>query len=287
MTEPTVRTQHVLAVARALVAMDGSATLPQVYAWIEDNGLRRVLHTPEGMTEEEHYRREVRFARQELLYGGLLVTVGNRWRAVDMDLMLALTPDAVQQMIRQNNRDRRDKRTAPPSSGPIRAGQMASRQPTASTGPRPVSWSREVTRADGPAQTYALRFGDTDLWKIGFASDARSRVSVINRHLPTELVDITWVLVRSFRWPNQLAAYAMEQEVLTILASERTIFERVRCSPERLASAWDQARAAIVRQQPARGRAHPQQPPSAPESPPRLHGGPPLRRRQYAQRQPW
>lgn len=238
-----------MVIARALVAMGGSATLPEVYSWIDDNGLRRAQVPPEGMTAEQHYRREVRFARQELAEGGLLVSVGRRWQIADRKRILAVTPDAVREMVRENRRNREARRGSswPEKEGFVRA---AVRPSTASTGPTPVEWSGEVTRTDGPAETYALRFGDTDLWKIGYSADAETRLATINRHIPVEVVNASWVLARRHRWPNQLAAYSMEQEVLAALTPERTVFERVRCAPDRLAAAWDRARATIAVQQP-------------------------------------
>jgi hypothetical protein len=203
------------------------------------------------MDAERHYEREVRFARQDLRDGGLLASVKGHRQVTDVRRILSLTPDAVQEMIRHNRRNRRDSRAVPPQKKPSGADQLASRPPTATTGPRPTEWVSEARRANGPADTYALRFGNTDLWKVGFASDVRSRVAAINRHIPVELIDDRWELVGACHWPSQLAAYAMEQEVLTILAAERTIFERVRCSHDRLTSAWEQARVVIAKQQPA------------------------------------
>lgn len=247
-TEPPIRIQYVIAVARALIAKGGSATLHEVYALIADNGLRRARVAPKGTSAEDHYRREVRFARQELYEGGLLVTVGDRWKVVDEDRVASLTPDVIQNMIRNNRRNR-----GALAKQAVAKGHPAPRPPGPSTGPSPTEWSGEVTRVGGPATTYAMRFGHTDLWKIGYASDAWSRLSAVNRHIPVEVIDGSWALVRSHRWPSQLAAYSMEQEVLEILSPERTVFERVRCSPERLDAAWDQARAAIDRQQPVAG----------------------------------
>lgn len=107
------------------------------------------------------------------------------------------------------------------------------------TGPIPSSWSgatgRDVNRT---AFTYALRFGTTEIWKIGHAVDIQERVKQVNWHIPSEIIPERWSLKFQQRWENETDAYGMEQRVLGALVKHRTEGERVRCTEAELLSAW-------------------------------------------------
>ena len=117
---------------------------------------------------------------------------------------------------------------------------LASNRPT--KGPNASSWSGEVTRdVSGAAQTYALRFGKTDIWKIGWAIDAKMRCIEVNKHIPMELLGQEWKLHLFQNWKSGLEANGMEQRLLSRLTSKRTIGERLKCKESELLSAWHQA----------------------------------------------
>jgi hypothetical protein len=110
------------------------------------------------------------------------------------------------------------------------------------TGPVPSEWTGVVERnVQWPAATYALRFGNRSLWKIGHAQDIKDRLEDINNHIPVEVLNERWELALLQRWPNSMAAYEMEQKVLELLAGSRTVGERVLCSQRELETAWGSA----------------------------------------------
>lgn len=107
------------------------------------------------------------------------------------------------------------------------------------TGPVPSSWTgasgRDVNRT---AFTYALRFGNTDIWKIGYAVDVKERLKQVNWHIPMEIVPERWSLKFQQQWQSETDAYAMEQRMLRGLDRHRTEGERVKCSEPELLTAW-------------------------------------------------
>lgn len=114
-------------------------------------------------------------------------------------------------------------------------------------GPPPSTWTKDVTRdSTGPAYTYALRYGDHDLWKIGFAKDVDSRLSDINKHIPYEIYKEHWRIVYRQLWPTQDLAYRMECTILELLAPKRTHYERVICTESELWKAWGDAHARML-----------------------------------------
>jgi len=245
--EPATRIHYILAVARALISSNSPISPPQVYDWLEANGLRRGRNTLIRGDLDQDFHKEVRFARQELADGGLVRSIDGRWAVAHMDDLLGLTPDLARDMISRNRRARESRRASGEQADP--QSTLRPSDPSPTTGPRPLEWTSVTRRRDGRASTYAFRFGETDLWKIGFSSQVDVRLREVNRHIPTELGGGGWTLYLSARWSSQLAAYSMEQEVLYRLTGERTMFERARCSPERLRATWDSARAVITAQQ--------------------------------------
>jgi hypothetical protein len=110
------------------------------------------------------------------------------------------------------------------------------------TGPRPLSWSGTASRdAQEESFTYAFQFGSRELWKIGHAKDVESRLAEVNTHVPHEVLGEQWRPALQQHWPNEGAAYDMEQRVLTALRTPSCIGERVLCSKRKLESAWSSA----------------------------------------------
>jgi hypothetical protein len=114
---------------------------------------------------------------------------------------------------------------------------LYSARPT--TGPVPNSWTgstgRDVNRT---AFTYALRFGSTNIWKIGHAVDVKERLKQVNQHIPSEVVPERWTVKFQQQWKSETDAYAMEQRVFAALCTCRTEGERLRCDEPQLWSAW-------------------------------------------------
>jgi hypothetical protein len=110
------------------------------------------------------------------------------------------------------------------------------------TGPNAASWSGEVTRdVSGQAQTYALQFEKTDIWKIGWAIDASLRCKEVNKHVPSEILGQEWRLKLTQNWKSGEEAFAMEQRLFALLAKHRTVGERLKCKEGEVSSAWHNA----------------------------------------------
>lgn len=117
------------------------------------------------------------------------------------------------------------------------AAALSQARPT--RGPKPSSWSGDVSRdASTAAVTYTMRFGTRNIWKIGHAQDMRARLADVNRHIPHETLNERWSEVWTQKWPTQEAAYEMEQRVLSLLTEKRTEGERVACTEVELERAW-------------------------------------------------
>lgn len=111
------------------------------------------------------------------------------------------------------------------------------------TGPIPSPWAAHVEHnINTTSWTYALRFGDYQLWKVGHAEDLEVRLNDVKRHVPEEILDNKqWRIAFRQRWEGATPAYEMEQKVFELLADRRTIGERIRCSEKELKTAWEAA----------------------------------------------
>ena len=241
---PSTRVHYMLAVIRALASQGGAARPMEVYDWIEKRGLRKEQIPPAGVDAEGHYRREVRFARQELADGGIVRTSNGAWKIVNPAIANTVTTQTAREIIRDNRRRREARRSGKGKRLPATT-PSESRPPLAvvrtTTGPAPAPWVGMVAREPGPTSTYVFRFRDSDVWKVGFAADVENRLRQINQHIPIELLSEGWRIAKCVSWPSADLAYAMEQQLLLNLAKHRTMFERVRCSAERLDRAWEDA----------------------------------------------
>jgi hypothetical protein len=96
--------------------------------------------------------------------------------------------------------------------------------------------SRDV---DAIAMTYAFRFGERDVWKIGYAQNLSDHLNDVNKHVPREVLGERWsITTLQQRWPTQTEAYEVEQRLLGLLAARRTVGERVCCTEDELQAAW-------------------------------------------------
>lgn len=237
----SIRVSSMIALARALGAHGGYALPKQAYDWIRSNtDLPKLMPLDTKLAPSDHFEREVRFGRQELAEGGLLATADGSWRLLD-SASVNLTPDAARLITRENTRRRRARREVTTEPEPRLSSSPAGAAPT--KGPRPVAWQGIVTRELGPAATYLLRFEGSDIWKVGFAVDVESRLREINQHVPVELLNRRWLLVKTKQWPSAELAHRMEQAVLARLCDVRTVYERVSCSGDSVEVAWDEAAA--------------------------------------------
>ncbi|MGN6818585.1 MAG: hypothetical protein ACTHJR_07930 [Sphingomonas sp.] len=228
-----------LALVRSLAAGGGALSPHDTDAWIRANtDLTTRMPSVTKLSAAEHFEREIRFGRQELAEAGLLATVGGAWRLLDAEAV-DMTAEQAREITRQNTRRRRDAKSA--DRGVKIRRPHSGRSPRATKGPRPVDWRGTVTRETGPASTYLFRFEGSHIWKIGFAANVEVRLREVNRHIPIELLDRRWVLIRSQPWASSELAYQMEQKVLEGLNSKRTVYERVECSEAEALKMWVQA----------------------------------------------
>jgi hypothetical protein len=147
----------------------------------------------------------------------------------DQAAVLALTTEEVPVPDVEVVRRQRELADALSAAGPTR-------------GPVPSSWSGTVSRdANANATTYAFRFGNRNVWKIGHAQDVAARLLDVNKHVPYEVLGERWSIAYQQRWPSQTAAYEMEQRLLVKLMPQRTEGERVHCTENELRSAWSAA----------------------------------------------
>ena len=101
-------------------------------------------------------------------------------------------------------------------------------------GPPPRSSGYAVTQNSGNelAYIYVARFGNTNIYKIGFAQNPTERLREFNHHIPlVELPDLqSWKIIFQSSALLKADAYKMEQATLNVLSSSRTTGERVLCS---------------------------------------------------------
>lgn len=110
------------------------------------------------------------------------------------------------------------------------------------TGPTPSDASYEVTKsAQETSFTYAMRYGTTDIWKVGHSTNVMDRLSTINQHIPFEIGATQWKVELQQKWPDAVTAHTMEQRVFELLANKRTTGERLSCTMAELGTAWQQA----------------------------------------------
>lgn len=91
---------------------------------------------------------------------------------------------------------------------------------------------------DQKSWTYAVRFGASQIWKIGRTNDLDRRLQDLNAHVPIEYLNEQWALRWHQEWPSAERAQEMEQRVLAFLKDKRTYGERVNCSEDDLLRAW-------------------------------------------------
>jgi hypothetical protein len=114
--------------------------------------------------------------------------------------------------------------------------------PGGTMGPIPASFTTRVLRdADREATTYAFQFGSYNVWKIGWAHDAKQRLEDLNKHVPHEVLGARWGGGWIQKWASAAQAYAMEQRVLRSFASDKLYGERVHCTKEALEASWRRA----------------------------------------------
>lgn len=110
------------------------------------------------------------------------------------------------------------------------------------TGPRPADATYSVTRsAQDTNWTYALRYGNRNMYKVGHTSDVQDRMASINQHIPVEIGVECWSLALQQKWDTATSAYDMEQRVFALMIAKRSGFERIQCSERELQSVWQAA----------------------------------------------
>lgn len=107
------------------------------------------------------------------------------------------------------------------------------------TGIVPSDWTRTIGQsADERAFVYGLRFGNRNIWKVGWAVHVGKRLKLINDHIPVEVIQEQWKLVYEEPMPSKRQAFAAEQRLLMMLQRWRTRGERVNCTEKEFAAAW-------------------------------------------------
>jgi hypothetical protein len=96
-----------------------------------------------------------------------------------------------------------------------------------------------VTLEKKTAFLYVFRFEDTDIFKVGWSFDVNQRLEDINRHIPTEYLQMRWKISQAKRMNDQFHAYMAEQEFLTkYVLPYRTEGELIKVDPDKLRLIW-------------------------------------------------
>jgi hypothetical protein len=223
------RVAYMIAILDVLRAAGGRLQSPEVFEHIQSSDAARTADIetlqPSG---ETRFVKEVRFARLELVKAGL-VEQGEpgSWSLSTAGWSSFLTPAEAQALVTLRRRGRLQKFDRSSVTG----------GPT--TGPRPASYTATIARTvAAQSWLYLLRFGGSDIWKVGHAQDLDARLAAINRHIPTELLGMRWAIFARKPCHDSLAAYGLEQNLLTRLMVCRTEGERVRCPRDQIIEAW-------------------------------------------------
>ena len=235
------RAYYMINLLDVLRALGGTAHRRAVFEYMIEQGIARQADLETIQTDGgTRFRKHVDFARKELFDGGLVEDGGpGIWYLTPSGVDTFLSHSSANQLVALNQRLR-----------PLRKAHQAPRHgakkrrfaagPT--TGPKPVAWSGRVTRDNlQPAVTYIMQWGETEVWKVGHAIDIEKRISQVNKHIPVEVLQVSWSVLATHQWENCVFANAMEQEVFRILDPNRSMGERLRCTEEALGQAWAQA----------------------------------------------
>lgn len=119
-----------------------------------------------------------------------------------------------------------------------RVKRRASRR--SSKGPPPTSYEALIIKTcDGPCFTYLLRFGSRDIWKVGMSVNPDRRLVEINAHIPSEILDEEWQIVRLACFKDPQTAYDAEQRILDYFRAHRTAGERISLPLAQVSAGWD------------------------------------------------
>ena len=225
------------AILDALRETGGAASSKDIYEILVQIGIARTSDIRTVQTSgESRFVKEVRFARKELVDAGLVVNGAAGVWSLSLDgWRTCLTPEGARELVRLRRHG-----GAKRMLGSHKPAQVSGSVPT--SGPPPSDWSKTVSRrSDRSAWTYIMRYGTTDVWKIGFATDVEARLGEINQHIPVEVTNCHWMHYARHPWPDSHSAFAMEQRLLKTLETVRTRRERVRCTETEILDAWRDA----------------------------------------------
>jgi hypothetical protein len=235
------RYHYMINLLDTLRAFGGVATSQEVYEWFRTQQVVRLSDLKVQESKETRFAKEVRFARQLLFYGGYIAeNVPGRWELTPDGWNAQLDLESARRLARRSEWKVRPSRRSEAATGAIIEAEGRPAGPT--KGPSPTAWRGTVERENsGPASTYIMRFGDSQVWKIGYASNVTKRLAELNRHIPFEVLKVRWQLAHEKRWPSVQEAFDMEQSVLRVLSASRTTGERVQCSEILLLRGWEEA----------------------------------------------
>jgi hypothetical protein len=208
----------------------GTLSSTEVFSILVESGLaRRSDLDIVQLSGETRFAKEVRFARLELVEAGLLSCPRDGvWSLSHAGWGSFPTLEDARALVSARRRGAAGRRLS-----------KTERVEGPTTGPQPGSYSGTFTRnAEEMSATYILRFGTSDIWKIGHAKNLDGRLAAVNKHIPHEHLSERWSLFTAFSWPSETRAYEMEQGLFSTLSDYRTIGERVRCTRSILVQAW-------------------------------------------------
>ncbi len=102
-----------------------------------------------------------------------------------------------------------------------------------------VEYERDLS---GPCFTYAMRFGERDVWKIGLTKDLDRRLKDANSFVPYEVLKEKWDIVYEQKHASGKKAHAMEQAILRDAEAKYKVHgERVQCTEREVKQLWTAA----------------------------------------------
>jgi hypothetical protein len=240
------RAYYMIELLNVLRALGGEAHRLAVFEYMIEEGIARQPDLETIQTDGgTRFRKHVDFSRKELFDGGLIGDGGpGIWFLTPSGEDTFLTHSSANRIVALNQKLRPLRKAQKEASRRTNERRFAT-GPT--TGPKPVAWSGRVSRDNlQPAVTYILQWGETDVWKVGHAIDIEKRLSQVNKHVPVEVLGISWNLLTTQAWENSVLAHAMEQEVFRLVDRCASQGERLRCGVSPLLRAWNEAMSTVL-----------------------------------------
>jgi hypothetical protein len=226
---PSSRVVYMIGILDELRDAGGTLASSEVADRLKAHGMARIADLEKLQDSgETRFAKELRFARLELARAGLIESGSpGQWGLSAIGWGCFPTVQEAQALISRRRR------------GPLDTVDNMRGAVGPTTGPRPSGYSTTMVRSIAePSFAYALRFGSSDIWKIGHTQNLENRLKQIRCHVPDEILGMNWEVFATHACHDSLQAFALEQALFAMLREYRTTGERIGCSRTRLVAAW-------------------------------------------------